>query len=74
MLVIFKEGKYDEFKKSKKKPSEFCITDLKFKNVKSESFLTEYFSDVDSLISAIKEYKRVSVIQRGEYTLADLLK
>lgn len=74
MLVIFKEGKYNEFKKSKKKPSEFCITDLKFKNVKSESFLTEYFSNVDSLISAIKEYKRVSAIQRGEYTLADLLK
>jgi len=33
-----------------------------------------YFSDISALIAAIKEYKRVSRIQRGEYTLADLLK
>ena len=74
MLVIFKEGKYNEFKKSKKKPSEFCTADLRFKGVKSASFLKEYFSDVDSLVAAIVEYKRVSNVQRGEYTLADLLR
>lgn len=74
MLVIFKEGKYNEFKKSKKKPSDFCNDDLKFKSVKSASFLKEYFSDVNSLVTAIVEYKRVSNIRRGEYTLADLLK
>ena len=74
MLVIFKEGKYNEFKKSKKKPSEFCTADLRFKGVKSASFLKEYFSDVDSLVAAIMEYKRVSNVQRGEYTLADLLR
>lgn len=74
MLVIFKEGKYDEFKKSKKKPSEFCTADLRFKGVKSATFIRKYFSNVDSLVAAIREYKRVSDIQRGEYTLADLLK
>lgn len=74
MLVIFKEGKYNEFKKSKKKPSEFCTADLRFKGVKSATFIRKYFSDVDSLVAAIREYKRVSDIQRGEYTLADLLK
>lgn len=74
MLVILKEGKYNEFKKSKKKPSEFCTADLRFKGVKSAAFLKEYFSDVDSLVAAIVEYKRVSNVRRGEYTLADLLR
>ena len=74
MLVIFKEGKYKEFKKSKKKPSEFCTADLGYRNVKSAAFMEDYFSDIDSLVAAIIEYKRVSNIQRGEYALADLLK
>lgn len=74
MLVIFNENKYDEFVRSNiKKPSEFCKTILKYKNVKSSEFIKEYFSKIDSLISAILEHKRVSKIQRGEYTLADLL-
>lgn len=73
MLVIFKEGN-NEFKKSKKKPSEFCTADLRFNGVKSATFIRKYFSDVDSLVAAIREYKRVSDIQRDEYTLADLLK
>ena len=30
MLVILGEGKYDEYKKSGKKPSDFCKTDLKY--------------------------------------------
>lgn len=74
MLVIFCESKYDAFKRAGKKPSEFCVQDLQYKNVKSTEFITEYFSNVDKLIAAIREYKRVSQIQRGEYTLADLLK
>ena len=36
--------------------------------------LKEYFSDVETLVSAIIEYKRVSNVQAGELTLADLLK
>ena len=73
MLVIFNEGKYTEFKKSRKKPSEFCVADLGFKDVKSATFLREYFADIDSLVDSIVEYRRVSNVQRGEYTLADLL-
>ena len=57
-----------------KKPSDFCKTDLKYSNVKSSAFVKQYFADIDSLISALLEYKRVSNIQRDEYTLADLLK
>ena len=40
MLVIFKEGKYNEFKRARKKPSEFCVVDLGFKDVKSATFLS----------------------------------
>jgi hypothetical protein len=74
MLIILNEGKYNEFKKARKKPSDFCKEDLGFSDVKSYLFVKEYFNDVDTLINAIKEYKRVSNIQRGEYALADLLK
>lgn len=74
MLVIFSEGKYDEYKKSKKKPSIFCKEDLKMPDVKNTKFVESYFSDIDMLISAILEYRRVSDVRNGEYTLADLLK
>lgn len=73
MLIIYHEGKYDQYKRSGKKPSIFCKEDLGHGNVKSMAFVKEYFQDVDALISAIHEHKRVSSIQRGEYTLADLL-
>ena len=74
MLVIFAEGQYNEYKKSGKKPSIFCKENLKYSDVKNTLFVEEYFSDMDLLIAAIREYKRVSNIQRGEYALADLLK
>lgn len=74
MLIIFNENKYENFKKSRKKPSDYCKEDLSYKNVKSKSFITEYFENVNSLINAIKEYKRVSHIPNNEYSLFDLLK
>lgn len=74
MLVIFKEGKYDEYKKAHKKPSDFCKENLKMPDVKKADFVTEFFSDIDSLVASIREYKRVSNIARGEYSLSDLLK
>jgi hypothetical protein len=74
MLVIFKEGKYKEYKKSKLKPSEFCIMNLKYPDVKSTKFVEDYFADIDSLVHAIREYRRVSNIPTGEYSLSDLLK
>ena len=74
MLVIFHERKYAEFKRSGKKPSLYCKENLKLSNVKSKTFIEGYFSDVDALVAAIIEYKRVSNVQRNELTLADLLK
>lgn len=74
MLVIFHEGRYTEFKRSGKKPSIYCKENLRYSNVKSQAFIAEYFSNIDDLIEAIIEYKRVSNVPRDELTLADLLK
>lgn len=74
MLVILNEGKYNQYKKSGKKPSEFCKSDLKLKDVKSYDFVSSYFSDPAVLLSAMKQYREKSRLQRGEYSLLDLLK
>lgn len=74
MLIIFNEDKYKEFKKSGKKPSSFCKEDLKMTEVKSYDFVKNYFSDPTVLVMAIKKYHEMSKLQKGEYTLLDLLK
>ena len=74
MLIICNENKFEEFKKAKMKPSKFCKTVLKFSNVKSYEFVKGYFSNTDKLIESIREYRRVSNIKKGEFTLSDLLK
>ena len=74
MLVIFSEGKYNEYKKSGKKQSIYCKEELRFADVKSVKFLKDYFKDITRLISAIIEYKRVSKVRADEYALADLIK
>ncbi len=74
MLVIHSKNQYDAFKKSKKKPSAFCKENLKLPSVKDYEFVRKYFSDVEMLVDAIKEYRRVAKIEKGEYTISDLLK
>ncbi len=74
MLVILNEGKYNQFKKSGMKPSEFCKSELKLKDVKSYDFVSSYFSDPEVLLGAMKQYKEKSRLQKGEYSLLDLLK
>jgi hypothetical protein len=74
MLIILNENKYENFKKSGEKPSIFCKTKLKYKDVKSYEFVKNYFSNVDTLLECIKEYKRISKVKNAEYTLCDLLK
>lgn len=68
------EQKYNEFKKSGKKPSEYCKADLGFKGVKNYDFVKDYFADINRLVDAIYEYKRLSNIPKREYSLSDLLK
>lgn len=74
MFVIHAEGKYNDYKKSGKKPSLYCKENLKFGDVKSSKFLREYFKDITCLVAAITEYKRVSKSRVDEYSLADLIK
>lgn len=74
MLIIHSEGMYERFKRSGKKPSEFCKTDLRMHNVKSYEFVKDYFSNPQKLVDAIHEYRRTANIPRGEHSLADLLK
>lgn len=74
MLIIFNEDKYKEFKKSGKKPSSFCKEDLKMAGVKSYDFVKSYFRDPMVLVAAVKKYHEMSKVQKGEYTLLDLLR
>jgi hypothetical protein len=74
MLIIFSEGKYNEFKKSKKKPSEFCKVNMKMPDVKTYDYLHKYFLNAGTLVAAIRKYHEVSRVQKGEFTLLDLLK
>lgn len=74
MLVILNEGKYSDYKKSGMKPSLYCKSILKHRDVKSAVFVKSYFKDIDVLIKAIIEYKRISNVKRNEFTLADILK
>ena len=67
--ILAKSGK-----KSGKKPSIYCKEDLKFGDVKSAKFLREYFKDINRLVNAVNEYKRVSKVRADEYALADLIK
>ena len=78
MLIIISEGKFADYKNNAKKyeqkPSIYCKKKLRYSDVKSTEFVKNYFGNVDILIDAIKEYKRLSNIQHGEYTLEDLIK
>ena len=67
MLIIFAENQYKEFKKSGKKPSDFCKENLRMPEVKSYDYVFNYFSDSQILVSAIKEYHRTARIPKGEY-------
>lgn len=79
MLIICNEGKYKEYENAKRKnpqlkPSAYCKADLGFKNVKSYEFVKNYFGNINILINALHEYRRISKVHRNEKTLWDLLK
>lgn len=72
---VFRLGKaYERFKRSGKKPSEFCKVDLRMYNVKAYDFVRDYFREPQTLVHSILEYSRMSNVPKGEYSLADLLK
>lgn len=73
ILAIIKEDKYLDFKKSKLKPSDYCKQVLKIHNIKNYDFVIDYFSDVASLLNAMKQYKQITNLPKGELSLIDLL-
>lgn len=68
MLMICNEGKYHDFEKKKNmSPSEYCKSILKMKNVKSVSFVKEYFADVsilEKVFMSIREYLKCEKVKR----------
>lgn len=42
--------------------------------VKTYDFVFNYFSNSDKLVKAIREYHKVSMVKKGEYSLLELLK
>lgn len=65
MLIIHNENKYKEYKKSRKKPSDFCKEDLRMADVKSYRFVKSYFADPMVLVAAIKNIMRFQKCQKG---------
>lgn len=75
MLIICNEEKYKDFEKRKNmSPSEYCKSILRYKDVKSVSFVKEYFSDIAVLERSLHEYRKISKRRKNEKTLWDLLK
>lgn len=79
MLIICNEDKYEEYQNEKRKnfdlkPSTYCKSILKYKNVKCYDFVLRYFSDIDVLIKALHEYRKISKLPKNEMCILDLLK
>lgn len=74
MLIILNEEKYKQFKKSGRKPSDFCKIDLKMSNVKDYNFVRNYFADSKCLLNSIRRYKEITKVRKDELTLWHLLK
>lgn len=73
ILSILKEEEYKAWKKSNKKPSDYCLENLKLGDIKSASFLEEYW-DAESIMQAAQSYKEKHAFTRGELCLRDLWK
>lgn len=74
MLIICHENKYEDYKKSKLKPSDFCLQRLRLSKVKEYTFVKDYFSNPTDLVIAIRRYQHVSKIPDDQMGLNDLLK
>ena len=75
VVTIIRENEWSRWSKvkSRKKPSVFCKDDLGMKAIKSEKFLQSYW-DVEAIVAAAHEYRRLSKLAQGELCLADLIK
>ncbi|MBR3235334.1 MAG: hypothetical protein IKG11_06935 [Atopobiaceae bacterium] len=77
MLVIHAENAYEDWLRCSRKnrqlrPSEFCKGELKLHDIKSASYLAEYWT-IESLTKAIRAYDAHRQRASGELSLGDLL-
>ena len=73
VLSIIRERSWERWRKTKKKPSDFCKQNLSMAEIKSETFLERYW-DAASIKAAALEYRRLSNVPKGEVCLADLIR
>ena len=71
MLIVHNEDKFEAWKKSGRRPCEFCADTLGLSQVKSREFLDKYW-DVESIIHAAEIYRRKHKGGPDELCLRDL--
>lgn len=76
-LIICNEERYTDYEKKarknpKLKPSSYCKSEFKYK--KNYEFVKAYFSDIQVLVKALHEYRRISKVRGEEMTIWDLLR
>lgn len=75
ILLVVSEGKYDDFCRSDfDKPSDYCKTLFRHKNIKSQEFVSDYFDNAEHLVKTIKQYHGLHKQKSKEASLYDLLK
>ena len=75
VLAIIREGAWQRWSKVKSSmhANVFCRQRLGMKTIKRAAFLETYW-DAESIISAAREYRRLSKIPTGELCLADVIR
>lgn len=72
MLCVIRENAWQQWQKSRKRPSDYCKQDLGLPKIKQRQFLELYW-DAASITDAAREYKRLSNIDKNELCLADII-
>lgn len=73
-LIICGEDQYAQYKRSNRKPSEYCKAVLRMQHVKSYDYVRAYFSNPAVLVRAIRQYGQNTQKRPDEWMLLDLLK
>lgn len=76
ILVVIDKKLYQTYSnkfKSVKKPSDYCIQDLRIPNVKKSGFVKSHFNDIDKLVKVLKTYNTYNNKQKN-YSIYNLLK
>lgn len=75
ILMIINANHYKDFtnRKGKEKASEYFKRLSKSKSVKSETFISNYFEDVEVLIKSIEDYNKLHSSKNDEIGLFDIL-